>query len=68
MVLGRISDAIANMHKFADTMLAASQAVERAAGSLRGSVDGFLRKVASYFSPDLTKYFASRLVLRGPQM
>ena len=47
MVLGRISDAIANMHKFADTMLAASQAVERAAGSLRGSVDGFLRKVAS---------------------
>jgi len=37
----------ANMHKFADTMLAASQAVERAAESLRGSVDRFLRKVAS---------------------
>jgi hypothetical protein len=30
----------------ADTVLAASQAVERAADSLRGSVDGFLRKVA----------------------
>lgn len=47
MVLGRISDAITNMHKFADTMLAAPQAVERAAESLRGSVDRFLRKVAS---------------------
>jgi hypothetical protein len=47
MVRGRISDTIANMHEFADTMLAASQAVERAAESLCGSVDGFLRKVAS---------------------
>ena len=47
VVLGRISDAIANMHKSADTMLAASQAVERAAESLHGSVDGFFRKVAS---------------------
>jgi methyl-accepting chemotaxis protein len=46
-VLGRVSDAIANMHNSADTVLAASQAVERAADSLRGSVDGFLRKVAS---------------------
>jgi methyl-accepting chemotaxis protein len=45
-VLGRVSDAIANMHNSADTVLAASQAVERAADSLRGSVDGFLRKVA----------------------
>ena len=45
-VLGRVSDAIANMHDSADTVLAASQAVERAADSLRGSVDGFLRKVA----------------------
>jgi methyl-accepting chemotaxis protein len=45
-VLGRVSDVIANMHDSADTVLAASQAVERAADSLRGSVDGFLRKVA----------------------
>lgn len=45
-VLGRVSNAIANMHNSADTVLAASQAVERAANSLRGSVDGFLRKVA----------------------
>ena len=45
-VLGRVSDAIANMHNSADTVLVASQAVERAAESLRGSVDGFLRKVA----------------------
>jgi methyl-accepting chemotaxis protein len=45
-VLGRVSDVIANMHDSADTVLAASQAVERAADSLRGSVDGFLGKVA----------------------
>jgi methyl-accepting chemotaxis protein len=45
-VLGRVSDVITNMHDSADTVLAASQAVERAAGSLRGSVDGFLRKVS----------------------
>ncbi len=45
-VLGRVSGAIADMHNSADTVLAASQAVERAADSLRGSVDGFLRKVA----------------------
>ena len=44
-VLGRVSGAIADMHNSADTVLAASQAVERAADSLRGSVDGFLRKV-----------------------
>jgi hypothetical protein len=37
---------ITNMHDSADTVLAASQAVERAADSLRGSVDGFLRKVS----------------------
>ena len=45
-VLHRVSDASADMHKSADTVLAASQAVERAADSLRDSVDGFLRKVA----------------------
>ncbi len=45
-VLGRVSSAIADMHSSADTVLAASQAVESAADSLRGSVDGFLRKVA----------------------
>jgi methyl-accepting chemotaxis protein len=45
-VLGRVSDVITNMHDSADTVLAASQAVERAADSLRGSVDGFLRKVS----------------------
>ncbi len=45
-VLQRVSSAIANMHSSADTVLAASHAVEKAADSLRGSVDGFLRKVA----------------------
>jgi methyl-accepting chemotaxis protein len=45
-VLQRVAGAIADMHKAADTVLAASQAVEKAADSLRGSVDGFLRKVA----------------------
>jgi methyl-accepting chemotaxis protein len=45
-VLQRVSSAIADMHSSADTVLAASQAVETAADSLRGSVDGFLRKVA----------------------
>jgi methyl-accepting chemotaxis protein len=45
-VLQRVSGAIANMHSSADTVLAASHAVEKAADSLRGSVDGFLRKVA----------------------
>jgi methyl-accepting chemotaxis protein len=45
-VLQRVSGAITNMHSSADTVLAASQAVEKAADSLRGSVDGFLRKVA----------------------
>ena len=45
-VLQRVSGAIADMHSSADTVLAASQAVEKAAESLRGSVDGFLRKVA----------------------
>jgi len=45
-VLQRVTGAIADMHNSADTVLAASQAVEKAADSLRGSVDGFLRKVA----------------------
>jgi methyl-accepting chemotaxis protein len=45
-VLSRVSAAIADMHNSADTVLTASQAVEKAADSLRGSVDGFLRKVA----------------------
>jgi methyl-accepting chemotaxis protein len=45
-VLQRVSSAIAEMHKAADTVLAASQAVEKAADSLRGSVDGCLHKVA----------------------
>jgi methyl-accepting chemotaxis protein len=45
-VLERVSDAIAHVHNSADTVLAASQSVERAADSLRGSVDGFLRKAA----------------------
>jgi methyl-accepting chemotaxis protein len=45
-VLERVSVAIADMHASADTVLAASLAVEKAADSLRGSVDGFLRKVA----------------------
>jgi methyl-accepting chemotaxis protein len=45
-VLQRVSGAIADMHKAADTVLSASQAVEKAADSLRGSVDGFLHKVA----------------------
>jgi methyl-accepting chemotaxis protein len=45
-VLQRVSAAIADTHSSADTVLAASLAVEKAADSLRGSVDGFLRKVA----------------------
>jgi PAS domain S-box-containing protein len=45
-VLQRVSSTIAEMRSSADTVLAASQAVEEAADNLRGSVDGFLRKVA----------------------
>ncbi len=45
-VLQRVSGAMTDMHASAGTVLAASQAVEQAAASLRGSVDGFLRKVA----------------------
>src|ERR1700733_211286 len=45
-VLQRVSGAIADMQSSADTVLSASAAVEKAAESLRGSVDGFLRKVA----------------------
>ena len=45
-VLERASGAIAEMQGSADTVLTASTAVEQAAESLRGSVDGFLRKVA----------------------
>jgi methyl-accepting chemotaxis protein len=45
-VLRRVSTAISNMQSSADTVLAASLAVETAADSLRDSVDGFLRKAA----------------------
>src|SRR3984957_11921189 len=45
-VLRRGATAIADMQSSADTVLEASQSVEEAADSLRGSVDGFLRKVA----------------------
>jgi methyl-accepting chemotaxis protein len=45
-VLQRVSGAIADMRSAADTVLATSDAVEKAADSLRDSVDGFLRKVA----------------------
>jgi methyl-accepting chemotaxis protein len=45
-VLERVSHAIAEMRSSADTVLTASSAVEKAADSLRDSVDGFLRKVA----------------------
>jgi methyl-accepting chemotaxis protein len=45
-VLQRVSGAIADMRSSADTVLTASDAVEKAAVSLRGSVDGFLGKVA----------------------
>ncbi len=45
-VLDRVAAAIADMHSSADTVLAASQTVEKAAHSLRCSVDGFLGKVA----------------------
>ncbi len=45
-VLERVSGAIADMQNSANTVLTASAAVEEAAESLRGSVDGFLRKVA----------------------
>jgi methyl-accepting chemotaxis protein len=43
--LERVSTGISDMRNSADTVLAASDAVENAAESLRGSVDGFLRKV-----------------------
>jgi methyl-accepting chemotaxis protein len=45
-VLERVSGAITDMRSSADTVLATAAAVENAAESLRGSVDGFLRKVA----------------------
>jgi methyl-accepting chemotaxis protein len=45
-VLRRVSTAIAEMQTSADTVLKASQAVEKASQSLRGSVEAFLRKVA----------------------
>ena len=44
--LQRVSGAIADMRSSADTVLATAAAVEKAAESLRGSVDSFLRKVA----------------------
>jgi methyl-accepting chemotaxis protein len=46
-VLERVAGATSDMRKSADTVLTASLAVEAAADSLRGSVDGFLRKVAT---------------------
>jgi methyl-accepting chemotaxis protein len=46
-VLERVAGATSDMHNSADTVLTASLAVEAAAASLRGSVDGFLRKVAT---------------------
>jgi methyl-accepting chemotaxis protein len=45
-VLEHVSRAIGDMRSSAETVLAAAQAVETAADSLRGNVDGFLRKVA----------------------
>jgi methyl-accepting chemotaxis protein len=45
-VLQRVSNALTEMHDSADTVLAASQAVENAAKSLRGNIDGFLGSVA----------------------
>jgi methyl-accepting chemotaxis protein len=45
-VLQRVSAAIAEMQTSADTVFKASQAVETASQSLRGSVDTFLSKVA----------------------
>jgi methyl-accepting chemotaxis protein len=45
-VLERVSGAIADMQSSADTVLTAAAAVEKAAESLRGNVDGFLGKVA----------------------
>ncbi|HEX3502695.1 MAG TPA: MHYT domain-containing protein [Xanthobacteraceae bacterium] len=45
-VLEKVSTAIADMHSSADTVLTASNAVEKAAVSLSESVDGFLRRVA----------------------
>ena len=45
-VLQRVSAAFAEMQSSADTVLKASQAVEKASQSLRVSVDAFLRKVA----------------------
>jgi methyl-accepting chemotaxis protein len=45
-VLQRVAGAMAEMQISADTVLTTSQSVEKAAGNLRNSVDGFLRKVA----------------------
>jgi methyl-accepting chemotaxis protein len=45
-VLEKVSSAIADMHYSADTVLTASNAVEKAAVNLSESVDGFLRRVA----------------------
>jgi len=44
--LQRVSGAITDMRGSAETELATAAAVEKAAASLRGSVDSFLRKVA----------------------
>jgi methyl-accepting chemotaxis protein len=46
-VLQGVATAISDMHSSADTVLTASRAVETVADKLRGSVDGFLRKVST---------------------
>jgi methyl-accepting chemotaxis protein len=45
-VLGEVAGAATETRGSAETVLAASQAVESAAGDLRGEVEGFLAKVA----------------------
>jgi methyl-accepting chemotaxis protein len=46
-VLQRVSAALSDMRGSADTVLVASEDFEKAAGKLRGSIDGFLSKVAN---------------------
>jgi methyl-accepting chemotaxis protein len=45
-VLGEVAVAATETQASAETVLAASEAVEKAAGDLRGEVEGFLQKVA----------------------
>jgi methyl-accepting chemotaxis protein len=44
--LSEVAGAATETRGSAETMLAASQAVEKAAGDLRSEVEGFLQKVA----------------------